>query len=132
MSSVDKNLNNILEIQPQQLPAEPSENQIVKIEPDVGGDFDYSRANYYNLLEKGNEALDGLLEVAKESQQPRAYEVASNMLKNLSDMTDKLMMLQKQKKDLEGNKEPTSIQVDKAVFVGSTTDLLKKIKNKNS
>lgn len=133
MSTVDNNLNQILEIQPEEIIQEPKK-EIQKIEPGIKDDFDYSRSNYYNLIEKGNEALDGLLEVAKESQHPRAYEVAANMLKNLSDMTDKLMMLQKQRKDLmqkhsEGEKP---MNIDKAiVFTGSTNDLLKQIKNKN-
>ena len=98
-------------------------------------DADYTRANYYNLIEKGNEALDGILEVARESQHPRAYEVAANMMKNLSDMTEKLMVLQKQRKELEQTTNPgspQSVNIDKAVFVGSTADLLKQIKNESS
>jgi len=96
-------------------------------------DADYSRSNYYNLIEKGNEALDGILEVAKESNHPRAYEVAANMIKNLSDVTEKLMILQKQQHDLQPKEfSPTNITVDKAVFVGSTTDLLKKLKNESA
>ena len=80
-----------------------------------------------------NEALEGILEVAKESQHPRAYEVAANMIKNLSDVTEKLMILQKQQQDLKPKEvAPTNITVDKAVFVGSTTDLLKKLKNESS
>lgn len=129
MSNVDNNLNQILQIEPAEIVQEPKkEKQIVKVESGIKDDFDYSRSNYYNLIEKGNEALDNLLEVAKESQHPRAYEVAANMLKNLSDMTDKLMILQKQKKDLEGNQSANekNINIDKAVvFAGSTTDLLK-------
>ena len=98
-------------------------------------DADYSRANYYNLIEKGNEALDGILEVAKESQHPRAYEVAANMIKNLSDVTEKLMILQKQQKELQPKHEqaaPTNINVDKAVFVGSTAELLRQLKNESN
>jgi transcriptional accessory protein Tex/SPT6 len=96
-------------------------------------DANYSRANYYNLIEKGNEALDGILEVAKESQHPRAYEVAANMIKNLSDVTEKLMILQKQQRELQPkDAAPTNINVDKAVFVGSTADLLKKLKNESN
>ena len=98
-------------------------------------DADYSRSNYYNLIEKGNEALDGILEVAKESQHPRAYEVAANMIKNLSDVTEKLMILQKQQKELRPKEEQvtqTSINVDKAVFVGSTAELLRQLKNESN
>ena len=98
-------------------------------------DADYSRANYYNLIEKGNEALDGILEVAKESQHPRAYEVAANMIKNLSDVTEKLMILQKQQKELRGPQEQAqqqNINVEKAVFVGSTAELLRQLKNESN
>lgn len=141
MSDVDKNLSNILETeyipheedQSDQLPAviEPKQEQ-----PQVEEDFDYSRKNYQDLLEKGGLALDGILEVARESQHPRAYEVAATMMKNLADMTDKLMHLQKQRKDLQGNTAvaPTKVtNVEKAViFNGSTADLLKQIRNGNN
>jgi hypothetical protein len=135
MSEADKNLAEILNTD--YVPVVKEENRSVTIhEPDgsaVNPDANYSRANYYNLIEKGNEALDGILEVAKESQHPRAYEVAANMIKNLSDVTEKLMILQKQQLELQPKEvAPTNITVDKAVFVGSTADLLKKIKNESS
>ena len=98
-------------------------------------DADYSRSNYYNLIEKGNEALEGILEVAKESNHPRAYEVAANMMKNLSDVTEKLMILQRQQKELQPKEAAptnTNIAIDKAVFVGSTADLLKRLKNESA
>ncbi len=102
MSDVDKNLSDILNTD--YIPVVSEGNKSVTIhEPDRSvdnPDADYSRANYYNLIEKGNEALDGILEVAKESQHPRAYEVAANMIKNLSDVTEKLMILQKQQQEL--------------------------------
>ena len=135
MSDVDKNLAEILNTD--YIPAIKEENKSVTIhEPDrsvANPDADYSRSNYYNLIERGNEALDGILEVAKESQHPRAYEVAANMIKNLSDVTEKLMILQKQQKELQPkDAAPTNINVDKAVFVGSTADLLKKLKNESN
>ena len=136
MSETDKNLAEILNTD--YVPVVREENKSVTIhEPDRSADnpdADYSRANYYNLIEKGNEALDGILEVAKESQHPRAYEVAANMIKNLSDVTEKLMILQKQQQELQPKEPaaPTNITVDKAVFVGSTADLLKKLKNESA
>jgi len=135
MSETDKNLAEILNTD--YVPVVKKENRSVTIhEPegsDVNPDANYSRANYYNLIEKGNEALGGILEVARESQHPRAYEVAANMIKNLSDVTEKLMILQKQQMELQPKEVvPTNITVDKAVFVGSTADLLKKIKNEFS
>ena len=102
---------------------------------DIKKDYEYTRANLYSLIEKGQEAINGIMELAAESDQPRAYEVAANMMKNLSDMTEKLMILQKQRKELEKDNPPaapTNINVDKAVFVGSTSDLLKQLKNESS
>lgn len=128
----DENMSAILEINNNiDAPAvEEPKQQAVVPQNSAKADFDYSRLNYYNLIERGNEALDGIMQVAKESQHPRAYEVAGNMLKNLSDMTDKLLQLQNQMKQLEGQKQQeTNVTVEKAVFVGSTADLLKKIKN---
>ncbi len=134
MSDVDKNLSNILNTDYIPVVREDKPVTIHQSENE-NPDADYSRANYYNLIEKGNEALDGILEVAKESQHPRAYEVAANMIKNLSDVTEKLMILQKQQKELNpqaAEAKTTNINVDKAVFVGSTTDLLKQIKNESA
>jgi len=137
MSKVDENLSNILNTD--YIPVVKEESKSVTIhEPDRSDnnpDALYSRANYYNLIEKGNEALDGILEVAKESQHPRAYEVAANMIKNLSDVTEKLMILQKQQQELKPKDElagPTNINVDKAVFVGSTAELLRQLKNESN
>ena len=135
MSDVDKNLAEILNTD--YVPA-VRENKPITIhqeEESVNPDADYSRANYYNLIEKGNEALEGILEVAKESQHPRAYEVAANMIKNLSDVTDKLMILQKQQQELKQKEEQATqqnIAIDKAVFVGSTAELLKQLKNESN
>lgn len=125
----DDNMSSILETTNDVIPVEEPIQQNIVPQNNAKADFDYSRMNYYNLIERGNEALEGIMQVAKESQHPRAYEVAGNMLKNLSDMTDKLLQLQHQMKQLEGQKQDTNVTVEKAVFVGSTADLLKKIKN---
>jgi len=134
MSKVDENLSNILNTD--YIPAVRDDDKPITIHQDNGEnpDAEYSRSNYYNLIEKGNEALEGILEVAKESQHPRAYEVAANMIKNLSDVTEKLMILQKQQQELRPKDEltgPTNINVDKAVFVGSTAELLRQLKNES-
>lgn len=135
MSKVDENLSNILNTD--YIPVVKDDDKPITIHHDNGEnpDADYSRSNYYNLIEKGNEALEGILEVAKESQHPRAYEVAANMIKNLSDVTEKLMILQKQQQELRPKDElagPTNINVDKAVFVGSTAELLRQLKNESN
>ena len=132
MSDTDKNLAEILNTD--YVPVVKEDKPITIHQSEENNpDAHYSRANYYNLIEKGNEALDGILEVAKESQHPRAYEVAANMIKNLSDVTEKLMILQKQQQDLKPKEAaPTNIAIDKAVFVGSTAELLKKLKNESA
>ena len=132
MSEVDKNLSDILNTDYVPVVREDKPITIHQSEEE-NPDAHYSRSNYYNLIEKGNEALDGILEVARESQHPRAYEVAANMIKNLSDVTEKLVILQRQQQDLKPKEQaPTNIAIDKAVFVGSTADLLKKIRNESS
>ena len=134
MSDVDNKLSDILNTDYVPVVKEDKPITIHQSQED-NPDAHYSRANYYNLIEKGNEALDGILEVAKESQHPRAYEVAANMIKNLSDVTEKLMILQKQQKELRPKEEqtaPTNVNVDKAIFVGSTAELLRQLKNESS
>ena len=97
---------------------------------DIKKDYEYTRGNLYSLIEKGQEAINGILELAKESEMPRAYEVAGQLIKNVSDATDKLMDLQKKLKDIEeerGVRGPTN--VTNALFVGSTAELSKLLKN---
>lgn len=95
----------------------------------IDDDYDFARANYYNLVEKGQEGIDLMLELARESEHPRAFEVLSNMIKNTADVSDKLMALQKQKKEVLNVNKPSGEQPSKLtqnnVFVGSATDLQK-------
>jgi tRNA uridine 5-carbamoylmethylation protein Kti12 len=113
---------------------ESSTNKIEKVTSaidDVKKDYEYTRGNLYSLIEKGQEAINGILELAKESEMPRAYEVAGQLIKNVSDATDKLMDLQKKLKDIEeerGVRGPTN--VTNALFVGSTAELAKLLKSK--
>ena len=96
---------------------------------DVKKDYEYTRGNLYSLIEKGQEAINGILELAQESEMPRAYEVAGQLIKNVADATDKLMDLQKKLKDIEEEKVgkgPTT--VNNALFVGSTAELAKLLK----
>ena len=97
---------------------------------DIRKDYEYTRGNLYSIIEKGQEAINGILELAQESEMPRAYEVAGQLIKNVSDATDKLMDLQKKLKDVQEEKEikgPTT--VNNALFVGSTAELQKLLKN---
>ena len=87
-------------------------------------DYDYSRATYYELIEKGKESLDLMIEVARESEHPRAFEVLSGMVKNISDVNDRLMDLNKKQKEmLEPSKNQAKQITNNNVFLGSTTDL---------
>jgi len=93
-------------------------------------DYDYSRATYYELIEKGKESLDLMIEVARESEHPRAFEVLSGLIKNLSDTNDKLMELNKKHKEVIKEDKPEQKQItNNNVFLGSTTDLQRLLKN---
>ena len=97
---------------------------------DIEKDYEYTRGNLYSIIEKGQEAINGILELAQDSEMPRAYEVAGQLIKSVSDATDKLMDLQKKLKDVE---EETKVKgpstVNNALFVGSTSELAKLLKN---
>ena len=126
MNKLNQTLSEVLDVEPigstELLPATP----VTKVDDDA----DFARDNIRTLIEKGNLAVDGILHVAKESEHPRAYEVAANLIKNLSDLNKDLMEIQKRKKDLAPQSQRGGdINVDKAVFVGSTTELVKFLKN---
>ena len=96
---------------------------------DIEKDYEYSRANLYSLIEKGQEAINGIMEVAGEGGSPRAYEVAGQLIKSVADTTDKLIDLQKKLKDVEDDSKKTTNNVtNNAVFVGSTSELQKMLK----
>ena len=106
-------------------------NQIKKVEgQDVGKDYDYTRGNLYSLIEKGQEAINGIMEVAGETASPRAYEVAGQLIKSVADTTDKLADLHKKVKDIEeDNPKKQSTVTNNALFVGSTSELSKMLKD---
>jgi len=95
---------------------------------DITRDYEYTRGNLYSIIEKGQEAIDGILELAQESDMPRAYEVAGQLIKSVSDATDKLMDLQKKLKDVNEEQSKGPSTVNNALFVGSTAELAKLIK----
>jgi len=98
---------------------------------DIKKDYDYTRGNLYSLIEKGQEAINGILELAQESEMPRAYEVAGQLIKSVADATDKLMDLQKKLKDIEEDKQKGPTTVNNALFVGSTAELAKLLKQQS-
>ena len=99
-----------------------------KTDKDVDNDYEYTRGQLYNLIEKGQEAINGILDVAQNSDHPRAYEVAGNLIKNVADISDKLVDLQKKMKDLDEEKKGPTTVTNNAMFVGSTADLQKILK----
>jgi Terminase DNA packaging enzyme len=112
--------------------AEPQQFQIVKSEDEKEADIQHVRTNLYELIKKGTTAADNALKVANEMQHPRAYEVAGNLIKNVGDLTDKLIQLQKTLVDMEVKEKRVNTQTvsvnNAALFVGTTTELLKAIK----
>ena len=118
-----------LEIEKIEEPEKKITNTDSSVINDIKKDYEYTRGNLYSIIEKGQEAINGILELAQETEMPRAYEVAGQLIKNVSDATEKLMDLQKKLKDLEevSTKGPTN--VTNALFVGSTAELSKLLKN---
>ena len=105
-------------------------NQVNPTTVDIEKDYKYTRGQLYSIIEKGQEAINGILELAQESEMPRAYEVAGQLIKNVADATDKLMDLQKKLKDVEEEKQAKGPStVNNALFVGSTADLAKMLKD---
>ena len=127
-------LNEAFDVSSEIVSEEPKELKSVQkevdaIKSDTRKDYEYTRGNLYSLIEKGQEAVNGILELAQETEQARAYEVAGQLIKNVADATDKLLDLQKKLKDVEEesqSKGPTN--VTNALFVGSTADLAKLLK----
>ena len=105
-------------------------NQIQKLTDDVSKDYDYTRGNLYSLIEKGQEAINGIMEVAGETASPRAYEVAGQLIKSVADTTDKLADLHKKVKEIEeDNPKKQNTVTNNALFVGSTSELSKMLKD---
>ena len=125
--SIDKTLNISSEIV--QVETCDKIEQISKSSEDIKKDYEYTRANLYSLIEKGQEAINGIMELASEGGSPRAYEVAGQLIKSVADTTDKLADLQKKIKELEENgKKTTNNVTNNAVFIGSTSELQKMLK----
>ena len=124
-------INKVLGTETDLVEVDDSPKPIDKITEDLQKDYEYTRANLYSLVEKGQEALNGILEVAGEGGSARAYEVAGQIIKSVADTTDKLVDLQKKVKDIEvdTDKSKTNNVTNNALFVGSTTELSKMLKD---
>ena len=140
MTKLEDKVNEILGIEPDN---KPTLESLIKIEntsvpriedinkSDVDNDYKYSRDNYYDLIQKGQEAIEGILEIAKEGQHPRAYEVAGQLITNVAQTVDKLQDLQKKLKDLKDLPKTANQNIKNALFVGSTAELQKMLKREN-
>ena len=134
MSKFDA-INNSLDIEvvdeDESLSSKKESKALDKNKDDSTRDYEYTRGNLYSLIEKGQEALDSIMEVAQEGQQPRAFEVVSQLIKNVADTTDKLVDLQQKMKDLKAEDPKGPSTVNNALFVGSTAELQKLLKNQS-
>ena len=134
MSKFDA-INNSLDIEvvdeDESLPSKKQEKELDKNKDDSTRDYEYTRGNLYSLIEKGQEALDSIMEVAQEGQQPRAFEVVSQLIKNVADTTDKLVDLQQKMKVLKEEDPRGPSTVNNALFVGSTAELQKLLKKQS-
>ena len=101
-----------------------------KMTDDVDSDYKYQRENLYTLVERGQDAIVGILDIARESEHPRAYEVAGNLIKNVADVTDKLMILQEKIKKVKEESHTGPKSVTNALYIGSTAELQKLLKDK--
>ena len=131
MSKLDKNMEEMLDINVSNTPeggCTTRKKQTKDVTEDREKDYEYTRGELYSLIDQGQEAVRGALEVAQESGHPRAYEVATNAMKQVADMTDKLMDLQKKVADLDEEKKGPKNVTNNAMFVGSTAELQKMLK----
>tara|TARA_B100000003_G_scaffold188146_1_gene184316 strand:+ start:2255 stop:2692 length:438 start_codon:yes stop_codon:yes gene_type:complete len=131
MNNNYESIDKALDVESSIVESQPSKPVPPKVEKDdIKKDYEYTRANLYSLIEKGQEAINGIMELAGESASPRAYEVAGQLIKSVADTTDKLADLQKKLKDLEEDntkKGPNNV-TNNALFVGSTSELSKLLK----
>lgn len=138
MKQLNENFSEIFDVMPLEVPEEPPKQEVLPTliedhDDSIESDFSIARSNLRGLISKGENAIDGILKVAEESEHPRAYEVAATFLKTIGDLNKDLLELQKKRKDLTNKTNSNNngqTNIDKAVFIGSTADLIKMIKNK--
>ena len=133
MSNIDDKLNEVLGIAGEVLPATTQDKNtelVIPQDTDPDSDFETGRENLYKLLDKGNDAIDGILALAKEGEHPRAYEVAGQLIKTVADVSKDLMAMQEKLKKLKEVPNTGPKSVTNALFVGSTTELTKLLKEK--
>jgi gas vesicle protein len=129
-----ENLNKEFNVDGEIMKAEETakEIKIASTDNQIRDDHEYARGNLYNLIEKGQEAINDILDVAKQTNHPRAYEVAGNLIKNVADITDKLLESQRKLKEISEEKPKGPNVVNNSLFVGSTSELQKMLKQMSS
>jgi Terminase DNA packaging enzyme len=138
MSKFEKNMDEIFGIESSPEVPKESKTEIVQhkpalpvnIEDDLTDDYQQSRENLQSIIDQGKEAMEDILRIARESEHPRAFEVYGTLLKNMVDANKELLSIQKQMRDMNGKKEVNNTNIDKAIFVGSTSELSKLLKGK--
>jgi hypothetical protein len=135
MTKFDKSMEEIFDVVPKtEVQIVPKKQNIPvnsDIEEDLTDAYNQSRDNLQNFIDQGQEAMGEILEIAKQGQHPRAFEVYSGLLKNMVDANKELLSIQKQMRDMDKRKETNNTTIDKAIFVGSTSELSKLLKNKD-
>jgi len=139
MSKFEKNMDEIFGIESSPEVPEESKTEIVQykpslpvnIEDDLTDDYQQSRENLQSIIDQGKEAMEDILRIARESEHPRAFEVYGTLLKNMVDANKELLSIQKQMRDMNGKKEVNNTNIDQAIFIGSTTELSKLLKDNN-
>jgi hypothetical protein len=138
MNKLDKNLSDVFDVTPIGEPEPPKKQPLTASykQPDIDSDltdaYQQSKENLQGIIDQGQEAMYEILEIAKAGQHPRAFEVYATLLKNMTEANDRLLKIQKDMRDISGiKKESTTTNIDKAIFVGSTSELSKLLKSKD-
>ena len=135
MNKFEKNMEELFEVAPtieekkEKLPTVSVRYNKPDIEEDLTDAYQQSKENLQGIIDQGKDAMEEILQIAKAGQHPRAFEVYGTLLKNMVDANKELLGIQKQMRDMDKKKEVTNTNIDKAIFVGSTTDLQKYLKN---
>ena len=134
MSDFDKNMEKIFEVTPTITEKKKENLPAISSEPDLKEDltnaYEQSKDNLQELIDNGRDAMEELLQICKAGQHPRAFEVYATLLKNMGELNDRLLDTQKKMREMDKKKETNNTNIDKAIFVGSTTELQKFLKNK--
>lgn len=136
MNTFDKNMEKIFDVTPVEVPEKQSlipvrnDSEELDLKQDLTDAYEQSKSNLQDIIEQGKDAMDEILQIAKAGQHPRAFEVYGTLLKNMVEANDRLLKMQKEMREMDGKKKDNGdTKIDKAIFVGSTAELSKILKN---